>query len=614
MNTNLRWVGALLLLGVMVGVPSCSGDEFCGDSRTCPDDNPAQAGENAGGSGATGGTDAAAGSNGDVAGGGSDVTPADGGAAGAPPSTVGNPCTTDAECDDKNSCTGTEMCVDGQCAAGTAVECPAGLVCSAAKDDACVFKGTAPWIWYTADTAGVTELYGVKSDLLGTMTPVKLSAELAAGFQVNGSVGPWSPDGSAAVFTIANAGPTKAESYLVRFGDGLPDAPVQLTKGMSASKTSAVSWSQSGKALLIARDDGPHVVDIAADGTVTQSRVGSEGYDQYVVWLKNDNEVVYYARNVITTKTSVNLAVRSGNAWTKQTLIADIGTPYLKSKSPDGGLAAYITSDAQNLQTLSTLEATEGAKPTKIAGPALVVWSYPSPDVSHYVLATTDKVSGETTVFGGAASTLSAPPTLKQHLTIGATGSLGYTFEGPWSPDSSRAAVFQNGASFGKQLVMYEPSAATAWQPVPVTQAVNDGPGLWSPDSKTFALPSRTSAVSDVALTLVESPGYVKRDFDSVTSASSFYIGPFSAGGELFVYSKSAVGYYIDLRKGLTEAPDPIAIPGAMGSRDFAGQGTDFVYVRGAENCFYMDLAAGNDPVQVNEAGTVSFCGFQKLP
>jgi hypothetical protein len=613
MNTNLRWVGALLSASVVVGLPSCSGDEFCGDSRTCPDDNPAQAGENAGGSGATGGTDAAAGSNGDVAGGGSDVTPADGGAAGAPPSTVGNPCTTDAECDDKNSCTGTEMCVDGQCAAGTAVECPAGLVCSAAKDDACVFEGAAPWILYTADadTAGVTELYGVKSDLLGTMAPVKLNATLDAGFELYAGL-VWSPDGTAAVYTTANAGATKLESYLVRFGDGLPEAAVQLTKGMSASKLSTAYWSPSGTALMIARDDGPHVVDLADDGTVTQTRIGADGYDQYVAFLKNDNEVGYFARNVITTKISANLAVRSGNAWTKHTLVADIGTPFGLTASADRSTLAYITGDAQNLRTLSTLEATEGATPTKIAGPALDIASYASPDVTHYVLATTDKVSNETTVFGGIASTLPAPPIVKQHLKIFASVALGSTFEGPWAPDSSRAAVFQD-VAIGKQLVMYEPGAASAWQTVGVNQAQqNDGTPKWSPDSKILALPSRTTAVSVLALTLVESPGYSKRDFD--TSANGFFTGPFSAGGELFVYSKGTAGYYIDLRKGLTEAPDPIAIPGAMGSRDFAGQGTDFVYVRGAENCFYMDLAADNDPVQVNEAGTVSFCGFQKLP
>src|SRR5882672_6186679 len=98
MNTNLRWVGALVSLGVVVSAVSCSGDQFCADSRTCPSSQSA-AGQ--GGSGDSelpvGGADAVAGSSSDM-GGQPDVTPGSAGAAGAPPSTVGNPCTTDAEC------------------------------------------------------------------------------------------------------------------------------------------------------------------------------------------------------------------------------------------------------------------------------------------------------------------------------------------------------------------------------------------------------------------------------------------------------------------------------------------------------------------------------------
>jgi hypothetical protein len=116
---------------------------------------------------------------------------------------------------------------------------------------------------------------------------------------------------------------------------------------------------------------------------------------------------------------------------------------------------------------------------------------------------------------------------------------------------------------------------------------------------------------------LIASPGYATRHFDAVSSTGNYQVGPFSAGGELFVYSKAVGdGYYIDLRQGVVKAPEPIAIPGAIGSREFASSGTDFVYVRGFENCFYIDFsgAAAADPVKVNDAGTVSSCSFQKLP
>ncbi len=199
------------------------------------------------------------------------------------------------------------------------------------------------------------------------------------------------------------------------------------------------------------------------------------------------------------------------------------------------------------------------------------------------MLATTDKTTFKTTVSGGALSSISAPPLLKQALTITASMALGITVQGPWAPDSSRAAVFQDGA-FGKQLVMFEPGAAEQWHALTETQALQgDLAPQWSPDSKTLALPTRVSASSDLVLTLVAAPGYAKRDLATVPSAGGYYPGPFSAGGEFFVYAKTSGagaatdGYWVDLRQGAAQAPEPIAIPGALGNRDFASHGLDFV-------------------------------------
>ncbi len=620
-SRGIGWVLGTTAVAITLGPIAC-GDGFsssdCKASRTCAVGAAGQGphdGLNGGGENAAAGAD-----SGGSAGG---VAVPNAGAGGEAPSLVGTPCTKDGECDDGNSCTGVESCVDGLCAAGEAVKCPAGLVCSAANNDACVFATKAPWIVYTADAnkKGVYEVYGVKVDLLGAMTPVKLTPELAAGWSAYGAR-TWSPDGTGAIITTTELATSKLESYLVRFGDGLPDAAVQLTKGMPASKISNVAWSPSGKSLMVQREDGLHVADVSATGTVTQSRVSPDGYDQVTGWIKNDNEVVYVARSATTTKLSAALAVRNGGAWTRHPLVADLGTLGLVNASSDRGTLAYVTVDAQNLRTFWTVETIEGTLPTKIAGPALDVSLYPSPDASHFVLATTDKVTFKTTAFGGPIASVSTPPVLKQDLMIGASSALGITFEGPWAPDSSRAALFQGGA-FGKQLVMYEPGAAEAWHALAETQALQgDLAPLWSPDSKALALPTRVSASSNVVLKLIGSPGYAKRDIDTVPSADGYSPGPFSAGGEFFVYAKSTNGaaatdgYYVDLRKGVAQAPGPIAIPGALGGRDFASHGTDFVYIRDGLNCFYIDFSgqAAKDPVLVNAAGIVTSCSFQKLP
>ena len=622
-----NWVLGWLLGGGAVAIalaPMACGDGFsssdCKASRTCSNgdlggaagqDDAVNGGEDNTSVGGNAGVGAVAASG------------ASGGEGGAAPSLVGTPCAKDAECDDGDSCTGIESCVDGTCAAGETVKCPAGLVCSAAKNDACVFGTKAPWIVYTADAdkKGTFEAYGVKVDLLGTMTPVKLGPTLAAGWSTNGARF-WSPDGSATVITTTEASTSNVESYLVRFADGLPDAAIQLTKGMSASKTNGVEWSPSGKSLAISREDGVHVVDVSATGAVAQARVTPDGYDQVVGWIKNDNEVLYVARSVTTTKVSAALAVRNGGAWTRHPLVAEMGTIGLLSTSADRGTLAYVTVDAQNLRTFWTVETIDGAQPFKIAGPAADVSLYPSPNGSRFVLATTDKTTFKTTVFGGALSSLSAPPLLKQPLTIGASAALGTTVQGPWAPDSSRAAVFGDSA-FGKQLVMYEPGAVEEWHALTQTQALQgDLAPLWSPDSKALALPTRVSATSNLILTIVAAPGYAKRDVDTVPTAGGYYVGPFSAGGEVFVYAKTSSaapatdGYWVDLRKGVADAPNPVAIPGAMGSRDFASHGMDFVYVRDAQNCFYIDFAAKTvaEPVKVNDSGSVTSCSFQKLP
>ena len=620
---NKQWLLASgLVLSVLVGSPACGGEEFCEESRTC-DGDPVGASGAAGAEGkpaGAGATGVEPGEGGQAGG----AMMASGGEGGQEPSPIGMPCTDDLECDDGDSCTGTEACVSGVCEAGQAVECGPGMECSAEQDNACVFSSAAPWIIFTSDdeTTGVLEAFGVKADLVGQMDPIKVSPALDAGWRAS-HVPAWSPDGSAFVLITSNQANTQTKAYLIRLGDGLPAVPVELTDGMSASKITVVSWSPGGGLLAITRDDGLHAIDISDVGSVTHARVSTDSYDQINGWAKSDAELVYTARNIATTKSAITLAVRNGNAWTLHPLVSGL-TMLGSVASRDRSVIAYSVDNGSNLRTLWTLEAVMGSRPVHIVGPARDLAFYPSPDLSKYLMATTADVQANSDVFGGVISTLSAPPSVKADVLLFASDILGATFEGPWSPDSSRAAIFQKGtlSQFARQLVMYQPGAAEPWQVYPEQQASrNDGEPVWSPSSELMALPTRTAAASSVTLTLVASPTS-KLDLDTVPSAGRFRVEGFSAAGEYMAYYKSSDGVtqdgaYVDLRQGLANAGPAVPLPGvgSISGIDLATTTLDLVYVRGSK-CHYLDLS-GDDaaaPAPVNRNGSVNRCIFQRLP
>lgn len=609
---------ALLISGGALVAFACSGEPFCGDTRTCPtaSDAAGQAGESSshGDSGSSG----EGGANG-----GSDNTSL-AGAGGESTSTVGMPCAKDAECDDKDSCNGSEQCVDGKCAAGEAVKCPAGLVCSAAKQNACVFPSKAPWIVYAAeaDTAGVTEAYGIKSDLLGTMTPVKLSAKLASGWQVT-AISNWSPDGSAAIITTSNAQLKLVDSYLVRFADEPPKAPLFLTEGMSASSQSSVKWSSSGKTLMIRRDDGIHALEVADDGKITQALASGSNYAVSDAWIKNDDELLFYGKNILSTKFGFYVAARGPSSWS-QKLIAEVAGAVGAGPTPDGGLLAYLVIDAQNsLQSLWAVESAAGSTPHKVAGPANTILFSPSSDTSQLLVASTNNSTGQTSITGGPLAQLLALPSVKAGLLLPANDVLPLYPATPWALDSSRAWAFQDSA-VGKQLVVYQAneSGGAKWHPLALHQLTTDPHPIWSPDSKVLALPTKTAVDSAMSLTLVTSPDYVSKDVDQTVNGGYFSVFGFSAGTEFFAYAKGTGGaytngFYLDLRAGVAKAPKPVPIDDPIDSLRFGSSGTAALYARaGKEDCNFIDFgAAVPDAVSpVNDGKPVATCGFQQLP
>lgn len=617
---RMRWavLGALLVPCSTLVAFACSGEPFCDESRTCAVTTVAgQAGarsnDNEAGAGAT--------DEGGANSGGSSNSASNAGAGGEPPSTVGNACAKDAECDDTDSCNGTEKCVDGVCAAGQAVKCPAGLVCSAKQNNACVFPSAAPWIVYAADadTAGVVEAYGVKSDLLGTMKPVKLSPKLASGWQVT-SIANWSPDGSAAIITIGNTQLKHVDSYLIRFDDKLPTAPIFLTEGMSVSAQSRVTWSASGKTLMILRDDGLHALSVASDGNLTQALASGSSYAVNDGWLKNDDELLFYGKNVVSAKLGFYLAARGPSSWS-QKLIAEVADEAVAAPTPDGALLGYLTLDAQNnQQSFWVIETIAPSTPHKLAGPASTLSFTTSADASQMLLAVTNGATGKTAISGGTRAQLLALPSVQSNVAL-LSGDIFPDYPAtPWAPDSSRAVAFQASA-VGKQLVIYQPGDAEKWHPLSLSQLKTDPFPVWSSDSSTLGLTTKTAADSSISLTLVTSPDYVAKDFDQTASAGAIKLFGFSAGREFFAYAKGTGGpvtdgYYLDLRSGVAKAPAPLSIDDPIDWLAFGSTGTAALYARtGKKDCNYVDFGASvPDAVSpVNDGKAVVACSFQRL-
>lgn len=621
--SSLGWMGAFLSVVGGASAFACSGEEFCAESRTCPGGDDANAAGHAGqGSDGLGGTDSGTAGSANEQGGHDSTSVVGAGAGGEPTSTVGNTCTTDAECDDKSSCTGVEKCVDGACAAGEAVPCPAGLTCSDAKNDACVFKGNAPWILYAVDaeTKGVNELYGVKSDLVGTMQPVKLSPALAAGWAVADGAPIWSPDGTAAVINTTNQQLKKVDSYLLRFGERLPEKAILLTEGMSASTVSTAQWSASGNSLVLQRDDGVHWLRVAEDGKVTQE-LASGTYIASPAWIKNDSEVVFYGKNIVPSKLGFYLAERGASSWS-QKLIAEVPSTNFATLTPDGSLLGYLIVDMVSFaQTLWVVETTAGAKPAKIAGPAASMIFTSAPDGSQFLLAVTNGGTGKTAVNGGARADLFALPALKTGLSLVVNDIFPLFPATPWAPDSSRAWGFQDDP-IGKQLAIFQPKQDEKWHPLSLKQLKTDPYPVWSPDSSVLALPTKTAADSPIGLTLISSAAYESRDLDQTVNGGFIKMLGFSAGSEFFAYAKgtggpATNGFYIDLRQGLAKAPAPLPIQDPIQGLQFASHGTGALYARAGKNdCFYIDFASATPDTAsaVNEGKPVASCSFQKLP
>jgi len=184
-------------------------------------------------------------------GGTTDVEEAAGGAAGSVP--LASTCANDADCDDQLVCNGVEVCVDGACAAGTAVACAHSTTCLESTAT-CGYTDSSAWLVYQADedTPGLDELYAVRQSLIGVQTPIKISASLPhAPLEHPTSISfVWSADGQWLSFGSTELNDTvSTRFYGVRFDHGIPQTPIALAGDLLA--VSSISWSPTGHDLLV---------------------------------------------------------------------------------------------------------------------------------------------------------------------------------------------------------------------------------------------------------------------------------------------------------------------------------------------------------------------------
>jgi dipeptidyl aminopeptidase/acylaminoacyl peptidase len=412
-------------------------------------------------------------------------------------------------------------------------------------------------------------------------------------------------------------------SYLLRFVDGLPQQPLLLTGGLSASKLSKAVWSPSGKTLGITRDDGFFLIDIDAKDQVTQTELDTKTQDTVYAWFKSDTDIVFAARNVVSQKFTIALAHDSGADWVVEPIVVDVAATTFFAAS-DASLVSYIVPDVANMQaTAWSVETVKGATPIKIVGPLVDFAVQASLDGKSFTMATTAKSGGVSTVFAGPMTMLSTPPVLKSNLALQASNILPRTLGSGWANDAKHAAIFQPAGS-GRQLVLYEPGAAQTWNPLAVQQVAGPGPigdPAWSPDNKVLALLQQPALDASAELMLVSTETHTVRSLVQTAKGGHVFTGKYSAGGEFLSYQKSDqpspttfAGGLVDLRQGLAKATT-VPLDGTVSYQGFAAHSLDFVY-GDAGGCYYIDLS-GTDPgkrVRVNGAGDATTCSFQVLP
>lgn len=248
----------------------CRGYQSSCTGADCSAAQTASGGGEAASSGAESGGSASAGDSNDVGEAGSSPIALGGaGDGGAAPMTVAPECTSDVDCDDGATCSGSERCVQGACIAGKPVVCGPNLRCvERGTSNACELIEQGPWLSFYQGVPNVMGigLFGISTPYAASVAPIDLSQGI---IDADGKIlwdHQWSADGRYLVLNVV--GEEKA-LYWVEFQRGMPTIPKLIPDvPQGLNQLSLLPFAKDTSSLLATSDellidirfdaDGPH--------------------------------------------------------------------------------------------------------------------------------------------------------------------------------------------------------------------------------------------------------------------------------------------------------------------------------------------------------------------
>jgi hypothetical protein len=520
-----------------------------------------------------------------------------------------DPCATSRDCDDGAPCNGLEVCEAGACVATAPLDCGEGRQCSDEDGGACHFTDTSPWIVYQADDdePSVPELYALKRDLIGKMTPIKLNADLEPGWQARWD-DQWSPDRRLLTFGVAMVSPPyRSTIEVVRFDEAGPHW-VQRLEG------DEVQWAPSGQVLAVREAQGVSIYDYSSAGevrSVLQVR-DADATNVHGYWTKQD-EYVFAWTSASTMKAHVQKLTRASGSWLAQGIASNMDMWYFRL-SPTGTEIVYAEPGhgRTSAGALYAYDLVAGGlfKLVAAAGSYSFDWSA---DGSQFLLVKETESGSNKQAFLGTGSVYQNEP-----IQIAPTSLINSAY---FAPDGKRVLIREPVYDRIEDVSLLDPSESTAYIGDSVGRTgYRDGGPVFAADGDLGVLPIRRDEESNVELELFTLSRTRSDRFDSIPPEQHYSSLRFSAHAEFLAYKKgvdeSYEGAYVDLRYHNVHTPKPVRLPGegSVYGLEFDPDGAGLYYIleksNGARECFYLDLSqqVAQDPVKLSRAGRVDYC------
>ena len=536
-------------------------------------------------------------------------------------------CLADANCDDGLRCNGVESCLGGSCQPGVPVACDNAASCvEGASTTRCAYPDPSPWLVYEADEdkPGFDQLYAVKEGLIGVQTPLRISGELplfADEILEPGSYA-WSSDGTWLSFDTKQGAEAKVtHSYVVHFASGLPEAPIELTKGIAPGHTET-RLSPSGDYALLLAGPRAYALKLTADGSSLPLLINADGHAvTSALWVLGGAGVLY------TTACDAYLV-----AFDERGPATPL--PLANPTSAKGLHGLHTSADGHWISVLDGAEgelfakASPGAPIQPIARASfggLVAFSF-SPDARYLAYAASERQAGRSEVYLIDLEQEALPRiTLQEGQHLGAESALG-----PWSPDSSFLVLYGDGpAASGaeRRLVRTFRAQTREMQSTPYVVSLQDQALGFIPKSPTFLLSYQQSESAPAELLAVD-PAGVSATLDQNEEGVPYRYAEFAPNGSAALVCTGTTEedtdmFFLDLRRGPGDS-QPTRLPGqgtaAMCAGDFASDARGLAYYRvsadGARVLYWVDTTQRElaTPQRVSSAGKVRDFAWQPLP